>query len=386
MAIAEELIAGVVSSVLAVLLVEIYLAVRRRYRKRALRWLIGTETASVVTPVYPWAGQGHPSGLLTTYDAIGLAHVLEACNRLGTVPVITRSGESTENSPLDVIAIGGPSGNQVSATFLKAYCPGFEVLTDPDTGRLSYRCGGRTFDRTDDETFAFIARLSPRDTGLPGTALIVWGHSAVATAAAGYFVARYPDVLRKVGKGSFFVAISVRYVLGYRSFDTRPIDLTDAAFAAPLAPKPVSAPPARSEDSSEDEPRPRRFGRARRAASSPAERVPVPVSGAGTTVVGGRSRVAQALDDVRASTPSSASSVADAPAPVGSSASSARGSASVEAVTEPRAAVTRPTAASAPVPAEGTPTTIEPTSEQQPSDGEDPEPEAKPTRRGRSSK
>lgn len=293
MAIAEELIAGVVSSVLAVLLVEIYLWLRRRYRHRALRWLVGTDTVSVITPVYPWAENAHPAGLLTTYDAIGLAHVLEACNRVGTVPVVTRSGESAENSPLDVVAIGGPSGNQVTSTFLKAYCPGFEVLTDSETGQLSYRCGDRVFSRTDDETFAFIVRLSPRETGLPGTALIVWGHSAVATASAGYYLARYSQSLRKVGKGSFFVAISVRWVLGYRSFDTRPIDLTREAFA----PRPVRAAlpaalPPTSVPEPVDEPTPRRrFGR-----STP---VAAPVSTARSTATG-RSRVADALDDVRA--------------------------------------------------------------------------------------
>ncbi|SHN24486.1 hypothetical protein [Cryptosporangium aurantiacum] len=263
MAIAEELIAGIISSVLAVLLVEIYLWVRRRYRQRALRWLVGTETAAVVTPVYPWADNAHPAGLLTTYDAIGLAHVLEACNRVGTVPVVNRSGESAENAPLDVIAIGGPSGNQVSATFLKAYCPGFEILTDPETGKLSYRCDGRTFARTDDETFAFIVRLSPKETGLPGTAVIAWGHSAVATASAGYYLARYPNVLRKLGKGSFFVAISVRWVLGYRSFDTRPIDLTAAAFAPPVS----------ATDDAEPAPKSRRFGRSSSRSSS-SESVP----------------------------------------------------------------------------------------------------------------
>ncbi|GAA3398621.1 hypothetical protein [Cryptosporangium minutisporangium] len=287
MAIAEELTAGVVSSVLAVLLVEIYLWLRRRYRQRTLRWLIGTDTAAIVTPVYPWAENSHPAGLLTTYDAIGLAHVLEACNRIGTVPVVSRSGESAENSPLDVIAIGGPSGNQVTATFLKAYCPGFEILTDPETGRLSYRCGGRVFERTEDETFAFIVRLSPKETGLPGTALIAWGHSAVSTATAGYYLARYSKSLRKVGKGSFFVAISVRWVLGYRSFDTRPIDLTSAAFAPPPEP-PRSLPPAPPPEE-EPTPRARRFGRAR--ASGAPDSAPM---------AAGRSRVAEALDDVRA--------------------------------------------------------------------------------------
>ncbi|MFG1921723.1 hypothetical protein [Cryptosporangium sp. NPDC048952] len=329
MAIAEELIAGVVSSVLAVLLVEIYLWLRRRYRRRALRWLVGTDTVSVITPVYPWAENSHPAGLLTTYDAIGLAHVLEACNRVGTVPVVTRSGESSENSPLDVVAIGGPSGNQVTSTFLKAYCPGFEVLTDPETGYLSYRCGDRVFARTEDETFAFIVRLSPRETGLPGTALIAWGHSAVSTASAGYYLARYAQSLRKVGKGSFFVAISVRWVLGYRAFDTRPIDLTRAAFA-PLvgesrgarsvvesrAEAPVSAPPAlpasarpasvgsasvgsgsASEEPAEEPAPRRRFGRGSRSAP-PAP----PATSAARSSATGRSRVAEALDDVRAET------------------------------------------------------------------------------------
>jgi len=332
MAIAEELIAGVVSSVLAVLLVEIYLWLRRRYRHRALRWLIGTDTAAVVTPVYPWAENSHPAGLLTTYDAIGLAHVLEACNRIGTTPVVSRSGESAENSPLDVIAIGGPSGNQVTATFLKAYCPGFEILTDPETGYLSYRCGDRLFTRTEDETFAFIVRLSPRETGLPGNALIVWGHSAVSTASAGYYLARYASSLRKVGKGSFFVAISVRWVLGYRSFDTRPIDLTKAAFApvpsrdasgpaavarASAEPTAVASASSRGADSGSepsgadsfgsspgpDEPeRRRRFGRAGR--SVPAAR-------------SGRSRVAEALDDVRAAEDAPVAA-ASAPGPSGS--------------------------------------------------------------------
>ncbi|EXG80592.1 hypothetical protein [Cryptosporangium arvum] len=332
MAIAEELIAGIISSVLAVLLVEIYLWLRRRYRQRALRWLVGTDTVSVITPVYPWAENAHPAGLLTTYDAIGLAHVLEACNRVGTVPVVTRSGESAENSPLDVVAIGGPSGNQVTSTFLKAYCPGFEIITDPVTGQLSYRCGDRVFTRSDDETFAFIVRLSPRETGLPGTALIAWGHSAVATASAGYYLAKYPSALRKVGKGSFFVAISVRGVLGYRSFDTRPTDLTRTAFAPPVggsrpvdgagtgagsspAPAVGSAPAVGAasaagsvsdsvlDSDAEREPEPRRrFGRSSR--STPAPRSPAT----------GRSRVADALDDVRAET--SAVTTAD-PTPTG---------------------------------------------------------------------
>lgn len=277
MAIAEELVAGVISSVLAVLLVEVYLWVRRRFRQRSLRWLVGTETCAVVTPVSPQSE--HPAGLLTTYDAIGLAHVLEACNRVGTVPVISRSGESTQNAPLDVIAIGGPASNQIAATFLKAYCPGFEVLDELPNGSTSYRCGNLTFDHTADETFAFVVRLAPKETGLPGTALIVWGHSSVATASAGYYVARYANALRKVNKGSFFVAISVRWVLGYRSFDTRPIDLTAAAFAPPPvvpapAPAPVSSPPA---------PPPGRTAR-----RGPA----------------GRSRVAEALESVNATSSS----------------------------------------------------------------------------------
>lgn len=357
MPIAEELVAGVVSSVLAVVLVEIYLWLRRRYRQRALRWLVGTDTAAVITPVYPWAENSHPAGLLTTYDAIGLAHVLEACNRVGTVPVVSRSGDSAENAPLDVIAIGGPSGNQVTSTFLKAYCPGFEIITDPETGHLSYRCGEHTFTRSDDETFAFIVRLSPRDTGLPGTALMVWGHSAVSTASAGYYVARYAPSLRKVGKGSFFVAISVRWVLGYRSFDTRPIDLTKTAFAEPVpaagrGDRPASSlssgsgSPSRgsrspgsqpsgfqpsgtvssgstSADSSSGgrvsgvalgsgasasaaepvgEPAPkRRFGRSPRPTSSSEPVGSSPAAApSGRPVASGRSRVAEALDDVRA--------------------------------------------------------------------------------------
>lgn len=336
MAIAEELTAGIISSVLAVLLVEIYLWLRRRYRHRALRWLVGADTVSVSTPVYPRAQNAHPAGLLTTYDAIGLAHVLEACNRIGTMPVVTRSGESSENSPLDVVAIGGPSGNQVTATFLKAYCPGFEILTDPESGELSYRCGDRVFVRTEDETFAFIVRLSPKETGLPGTALIAWGHSAVATASAGYFLARYPQTLRKVGKGSFFVAISVRWVLGYRSFDTRPIDLTRAAFAPPVGGSSGAPPvavasvqsgtaldadadagsasgpgatsgPAPEEQVDEAPPR-RRFGRSGR--STPAAR----------SSATGRSRVAEALDDVRAE--STAVVMAPAPEPLTSAGSS----------------------------------------------------------------
>lgn len=311
MAIAEELVAGIVSSVLAVLLVEIYLAMRRRFRHRSLRWLIGSETCAVVTPIYPWVEKAHPAGLLTTYDAIGLAHVLEACNRIGTVPVVTRSGEAAENSPLDLIAIGGPSGNQVTATFLTAYCPGFQVIKDPETGMLSYRCGDRTFQKTDDETFAFIARLSPKETGLPGSALIVWGHSAVATASAGYYLARYAGSLRKVGKGSFFVAISVRWVLGYRSFDTRPIDLTSAAFAQP---KPVPASPAPP------------------SVPVPSEPESAPVSGARRPSSPGRSRVADALESVRTDTETSparssrrgrggASKLAETPSASGSSGS-----------------------------------------------------------------
>jgi hypothetical protein len=296
MAIAEELVAGVVSSVLAVLLVEVYLWLRRRLRHRSLRWLLGTETCAVATPVSPRTD--HPAGLLTTYDAIGLAHVLEACNRIGTVPVVTRSGESAENAPLDVVALGGPASNQVTATFLKAYCPGFEILEDQSTGTVSYRCGIRTFEHTPEETFAFLVRLAPKETGLPGTALIAWGHTAVATASAGYYLARYANSLRKVNKGSFFVAISVRWVLGYRSFDTRPIDLTAAAFTPPkMAPELTPDPKPSSPSPPLPEP-PRPVSPAR-----PARRL------------GGRSRVADALDEVNSASDLRSAYVASSPAP-----------------------------------------------------------------------
>lgn len=229
-----------ISSLLAVGLIEAYLLSRRRLAGLPLRRVLNfpTKVCSVVCPVFPLDAAGAPlarDGLMTLYDAHALAYLLEACGKRGIRAETISMEKVTDVVHADFLSIGGPSGNKVCGLFLRTYCPGFEVHAGETELHSStfYRCGGRDFADTDDEVHFFVIKLTPEVTNLAGTAIFVWGRHPIATAAGAYLLGRRPDLLGPDSSDSFFIAAKTSLRMGHRSVSAAVVDLTEDALKRP---------------------------------------------------------------------------------------------------------------------------------------------------------
>jgi hypothetical protein len=104
----DELVSGVISSVLAVLLVELYLIVRRRLRHRSLRAVLNRpRRVTLVAPIFPHAAGLNTISLMGTHDAYAIAHILDAYRRLGGEPSVASAGRLSDGLDGDLVCIGG---------------------------------------------------------------------------------------------------------------------------------------------------------------------------------------------------------------------------------------------------------------------------------------
>ena len=195
MSLATNLLAGILASLLAVAIIEAYHFARRHLEHRPLRLLLdGSRPVTVVVPVFPANVNRSVIGSLTgTYDAYATAHILEAYRRIGITPPFASVGNLPDDLSGDVVAIGGHHVNEVTKYNMQRFCPGFLVTSVED--KVAYQCGDEKLIETDSTTWAFIVRLDAYHTGRDGMTLLLWGYSAIGTAAAGFYVAQHADSL-----------------------------------------------------------------------------------------------------------------------------------------------------------------------------------------------
>ena len=178
--------------------------------------------------------------MLALHEAFALAHVLEACSKIGAETVMTSASALPEDLPQVLICIGGPYSNGTTKAHLAQYCAGFHGI-DKDTYDVGFSSGNQTFQESGEVSWAFIARLSTDVTRREGAIVLLWGATALATATAAYYFAEKARRLWSVGHGSIFVALNVNPHLGYRSVPAEPIDITSSAFT--LKPSPATPQP-----------------------------------------------------------------------------------------------------------------------------------------------
>jgi hypothetical protein len=232
MSLTISLLAGILSSIVAVIIIELYRQIRKRYDHRVIRRITGfaDSTCTIIVPAFPIESPS-TTGLISVSDAIALAYVLEICSMVKCKANVMSMMHIEDNSlASSIISIGGPSGNEVTGSLLKNYCPGFHVRNSSDYSNTYYECGDERFTRDTDTSIAFIVRLASQHTQLPGTVLLLWGHFGIDTNAAAFFLREYPTVLAGLQRDSFFVALSLNLSLGYRSVSKSIIDLSNNAF------------------------------------------------------------------------------------------------------------------------------------------------------------
>jgi len=231
--IALNLVGGIISSILAVFVVEAYRLMRTRYDHRALRQVtqFSESRCAIIAPTFPVEATElpRPTGLLTLSDATALAYVLDVCSTIKCQTTVVSHKRIESDIGSGIICIGGSFGNDATKSMLNTYCAGFHIHSEGGFRATYYQCGEHRFGADPENAYAFVVKLSSGYTGLPGNVILLWGHYGVATTAAAYFLVRDAKALAALKKESFFVALSLNLSLGYRSISTSMVDLSDVA-------------------------------------------------------------------------------------------------------------------------------------------------------------
>jgi hypothetical protein len=243
----SSLIEGIVASLIAVIILEVYRITRRSVSHRAIRRILGGAARfGIVAPSYPQTRSSGSPGLLTTDNAFALAELIDACRKIGAEPVLSPVARIADNFPDDLILLGGHIANDLTYQFLKNYCSGFKIhgtagdSPDQALSTIFYSCGERRFVDTDQDAWAFIAKLAPDLTHNPRTVSMVWGRSSFGSAAAAHFLASRARLLHAKRSRSFFYALRMARQLHYQALPAEIVDLTGEVFH-------VSRPAERSE-------------------------------------------------------------------------------------------------------------------------------------------
>jgi hypothetical protein len=232
-----SLVEGIVASLIAVALLEIYRACRRFLSHRAIRRILGkSERIGIVAPSYPQTRNPLSAGLLTTDNAFALAEIIDACRKIGAESVLSPVARIADNFPDDLVLLGGHIANDLTCRFLKDYCTGFEIhgamedSSERPANDIFYSCAGRDFVDTDQDAWAFIAKLSSGLTRSPRTVVMIWGRSSFGTAAAAHFLTNRAHLLNANRAQSLFCVLRMSRQLNYQSLPAEIIDLTDRVF------------------------------------------------------------------------------------------------------------------------------------------------------------
>jgi hypothetical protein len=235
--IVSSLVEGIAASLIAVIILEVYRITRRSLSHRAIRRILGSAARfGLVAPSYPQTRTSVNPGLLTTDNAFALAELIDACTKVGAEAVLSPVARIADNFPDDLILLGGHIANDLTRQFLRNYCVGFRIHgTESDTpeqalNTISYGCGERRFVDTDQDAWAFIAKLSSDLTHNPRTVVMVWGRSSFGSAAAAHFLASRAKLLSVKRDQSFFYALQMARQLHYQALPTNIIDLTGEVF------------------------------------------------------------------------------------------------------------------------------------------------------------
>jgi hypothetical protein len=232
---------GVLSSLLAVALVEIYHFGRRRMTMRPLKGVLQlhstacTIVASIVEfPELP----AHWRGKLMHYrDAYSFGHLFNMCQRIGVHADLAPHDKTPDFQEWsDVFCVGGPVFNAATAFYLGRYLPGVRLEAgNAAAGMLQgggFRIGNDLLANAEGEHYAILVKLTDRDLLQDRTVHLLFGYNAIGTAAAAYYLWKHHrDIYRLKGQERYCIVVRLTTREGYRSVRRDFEDYTSVAFS-----------------------------------------------------------------------------------------------------------------------------------------------------------
>jgi len=202
----NQISGGIVSSACFAVISSIYILVLRHMRNSGLRALIPSSDSgvAVVCPGQPkHVGKGEAASM-TVQEAMALAEVLQCAAALNKRPSVLSSADQPNHA--GIISLGGGVYNRFTKSNLLDFCPGLKI--QPPRGRGEHT---RIFLRsaqietpTEDQSVAFIIRLSGFITGFQNPVLLIFGEYGIDTFAAAHYLRKHANKLHREFRGRAF--------------------------------------------------------------------------------------------------------------------------------------------------------------------------------------
>ncbi|MFC7548910.1 hypothetical protein [Plantactinospora sp. GCM10030261] len=173
-----------------------------------------------------------------THDAYAMAHILAAYRKIGVEPSVMSVQSLPDGLDNHLTCIGGHAVNRLTRAHLTLFCPRFvpfETSQEATGPRTGYRCGSDDFVDSEDRAWGFLVKLGPKLTGRLTSTILVWGLGPLGTSAAGYVLSDLHRRLPAENQDSYFIAIPVQTVIGYRGVSSDFLDLTTRVWPPPTS-------------------------------------------------------------------------------------------------------------------------------------------------------
>lgn len=238
------ILTGTLSSLLAVLLIEIYLFLRKKTASRKLKSVLSltTDSCLLVSPIF---GQKLNPALIHHKDAFAFGHIISLCHRLNKdVNIIAFHKYPESIEALDLFLVGGPASNEITNSYLKKFIKNFSYIEENSSSLIKngievntgkwisgVKIGNSIFKFTKDEEFGILIKLTSNELNQDRTVHILFGYSGQGTGAAGFFLSnKYVKIFNKFRNKKYCIAFKVARNESYKVVSSNFEDLTSEAF------------------------------------------------------------------------------------------------------------------------------------------------------------
>lgn len=209
-----SIISGIVSSIIAIVIVNIYLFLRNKYKFHRQKSVLSIN-GNVCLISAPVSFKEHKSGVIFSNNSFSFAYVITLLNQLRIDNKLIPYDKISEyENVMDEICIGGPSTNERTKIYLEKYLPAFK-LAEENAGHIKgFEIGDKKYNCKSDIEPALIIKVK---TLSDRTVILLFGMTDKGTAAASYFFTTNPGFFySRFKKSSFCVVVNTNNILGHK--------------------------------------------------------------------------------------------------------------------------------------------------------------------------
>jgi len=245
----DAIVAGMISSILAVICVELYVRVGRQIHLRSLRRVLSLKGKPTLI-VAPIKNQDLAFHSISYKDAYAFGHLFDLCTRVASDAELAPFHKLSEiGNERNFLSVGGPLSNGFTQDELEKFVPGFALIpqdkandnksSDLDGDGLhkyikGFSIGDHKIVIGEHDEPALLIKLTPELLDQDRLVHLIFGYSGHGTAAAAYYLWRYYKLIHdKFGDGAYCLVIKAQKGNTYKNVTKSFQDFTEVAFKRP---------------------------------------------------------------------------------------------------------------------------------------------------------